>query len=142
MYMTKTGNQCYFGVKAHICVDSRCKLIHSVTITAANVHYRQLLGTRCTVEKPVCWGDSIYSRQREALRSRVPPSTTLSIRKDIVTVSRVMKRMSGIILSLGYGPRRSIRSWFSNGYLDSGRCTTGGGTICTWLDAYCCSQPS
>jgi len=43
MHQTKKGNQWYFGMKAHIGVDSRTKLIHSVAATAANVHDRQVL---------------------------------------------------------------------------------------------------
>ena len=43
MHQTKKGNQWYFGMKAHIGVDSRTKLIHSVAATAANVHDSQVL---------------------------------------------------------------------------------------------------
>lgn len=43
MHQTKKGNQWYFGMKAHIGVDSRTKLIHSVAATAANVHDSQAL---------------------------------------------------------------------------------------------------
>ena len=35
---TKKGNQWYCGIKAHIGVDSRTKLIHSVAVTAATAH--------------------------------------------------------------------------------------------------------
>jgi IS5 family transposase len=38
MHQTKKGNQWYFGMKAHIGVDSRSKLIHTVLASAANVH--------------------------------------------------------------------------------------------------------
>ena len=38
MHQTKKGNQWYCGMKAHIGVDSRTQLIHSVAATAANVH--------------------------------------------------------------------------------------------------------
>jgi transposase, IS5 family len=34
MHQTKKGNQWYFGMKAHLGVDSRTKLIHSVAATA------------------------------------------------------------------------------------------------------------
>ena len=44
MHSTRKGNQWYFGMKSHIGVDSRSKLIHSVVATAANVHDSQLLG--------------------------------------------------------------------------------------------------
>ena len=37
MHQTKKGNQWYFGMKAHIGVDSQSGLIHSVVGTAANV---------------------------------------------------------------------------------------------------------
>ncbi len=43
MHQTKKGNQWYFGMKAHIGVDSRTKLIHSVAATTANVHDSQVL---------------------------------------------------------------------------------------------------
>ena len=37
MHQTKKGNQWYFGMKAHLGVDSRTKLIHAVVATPANV---------------------------------------------------------------------------------------------------------
>lgn len=37
MRQTKKGNQWYFGMKAHIGVDERTGLVHSVTTTSANV---------------------------------------------------------------------------------------------------------
>lgn len=37
MHQTKKGNQWYFGMKAHIGVDTRSGLVHSVSGTAANV---------------------------------------------------------------------------------------------------------
>ena len=43
MHQTRKGNQWYFGMKAHIGVDSRSKLIHSVEATAANVHDSRML---------------------------------------------------------------------------------------------------
>ena len=37
MHQTKEGNQWYFGMKAHLGVDSRTKLIHAAVVTPANV---------------------------------------------------------------------------------------------------------
>jgi IS5 family transposase len=37
MHQTKKGNQWYFGMKAHIGVDAKSGLVHSVSGTAANV---------------------------------------------------------------------------------------------------------
>ena len=38
MHQTKKGNQWYFGMKAHAGVDAGTGYVHSVTVTAANVH--------------------------------------------------------------------------------------------------------
>lgn len=43
MSSTHKGNQWYFGLKAHIGVDSQSKLIHSVKVTTAKVHDSQVL---------------------------------------------------------------------------------------------------
>jgi IS5 family transposase len=37
MHQTRKGQQCYFGIKAHIGVDVESGLTHTVTTTAANV---------------------------------------------------------------------------------------------------------
>ena len=37
MHQTKKGNQWYFGMKAHIGVDARSGVVHSLCTTAANV---------------------------------------------------------------------------------------------------------
>ena len=38
MHQTKRGNQCHFGMKVHIGVDSETGLVHSMSTTAAKVH--------------------------------------------------------------------------------------------------------
>ena len=47
MHQTKKGNQWYFGMKAHLGVDSRSKLIHAVAATPANVADSQVLPICC-----------------------------------------------------------------------------------------------
>ena len=37
MHQTRKGKQWYFGMKAHVGVDSKSKLIHAVVATPANV---------------------------------------------------------------------------------------------------------
>ena len=37
MHQTKKGKQWYFGMKAHVGVDSKTKIIHTAVVTAANV---------------------------------------------------------------------------------------------------------
>jgi len=72
MHQTKKGNQWYFGMKAHIGVDSRTKLIHSVTATAANVHDSQVLPDLLHGKETRVWGDAAYSGQRDVIQQRAP----------------------------------------------------------------------
>ena len=72
MHQTKKGNQWYFGMKAHIGVDSRTKLIHSVAATAANVHDSQALPELLHGQERRGWGDAAYSGQRDVIRHHAP----------------------------------------------------------------------
>lgn len=72
MHQTKKGNQWYFGMKAHIGVDSQTKLIHSVAATAANVHDSQVLPELLHGEETRVWGDSAYSGHRDVIRQHAP----------------------------------------------------------------------
>ena len=72
MHQTKKGNQWYFGMKAHIGVDSRTKLIHSVAATAANVHDSQVLPDLLHGNETRVWGDAAYSGQREVIQHHAP----------------------------------------------------------------------
>jgi len=72
MHQTKKGNQWYFGMKAHIGVDSRTKLIHSVAATAANVHDSQVLPDLLHGQETRVWGDAAYSGQRDVIRHHAP----------------------------------------------------------------------
>ncbi len=72
MHQTKKGNQWYFGLKAHIGVDSDSKLIHSSAVTAANVHDSQVLADLLHGDETRVWGDSAYTGQGEVLAAHAP----------------------------------------------------------------------
>ena len=72
MHQTKKGNQWYFGMKAHIGVDSRTKLIHSVAATAANVHDSQVLPELLHGQETRVWGDAASSGQQDVIRHHAP----------------------------------------------------------------------
>jgi IS5 family transposase len=72
MHQTKKGNQWYFGMKAHLGVDSRTKLIHSVAATAANVHDSQVLPDLLHGQETRVWGDAAYSGQQDVLHQHAP----------------------------------------------------------------------
>lgn len=72
MHQTKKGNQWYFGMKAHLGVDSKTKLIHSAVATAAHVHDSKILPDLLHGAERRVWGDSAYRGQREAIRAAAP----------------------------------------------------------------------
>jgi IS5 family transposase len=72
MHQTKKGNQWYFGMKAHIGVDSKSKLIHAVAATSANVHDAQVLGDLLHGDETRVWGDQAYRGQTETIREHAP----------------------------------------------------------------------
>lgn len=69
MASTQKGNQWYFGLKAHIGVDSHSKLIHSVVVTSANVHDSQVLGDLLHGKERRVYGDSAYTGQKSQLKA-------------------------------------------------------------------------
>jgi IS5 family transposase len=72
MHQTKKGNQRYFVMKAHIGVDSRTTLIHSVATTAANVHDSQVLPKLLHGHETRVWGDAAYGGHRDVIRHHAP----------------------------------------------------------------------
>jgi IS5 family transposase len=72
MHQTKKGNQWYFGMKAHIGVDSKSKQIHSIAATAANVHDSQVLEDLLHGDETRVWGDSAYAGQTAVIREHAP----------------------------------------------------------------------
>lgn len=81
MHQTRKGNQWYFGMKAHIGVDSKTRLIHSVAATAANVHDSQLLEDLLHGDETRIWGDSAYAGQREVMRKHAPNAKDFTNKK-------------------------------------------------------------
>ena len=81
MHQTRKGNQWYFGMKAHIGVDSRSKLIHSVVATAANVHDSQVLDDLLHGEETRVWGDSAYAGQTDVIRAHAPKANDFTQKK-------------------------------------------------------------
>lgn len=83
MHQTRKGNQWYFGMKAHIGVDSQSKVIHSVVVTPANVHDSQVLGDLLHGEETRVWGDSAYAGQGEVLAEISPAALDFTHEKGV-----------------------------------------------------------
>ena len=59
-HSVKKGTNWYFGYKAHIGVDKDTGLVHSIEVTAANVHDIIVVPKLLTKEETVVYGDSGY----------------------------------------------------------------------------------
>src|ERR1700727_3132556 len=68
MHQTRKGQQWYFGMKAHIGVDSRTKVIHAVVATAANVHDATVLPDLLHGSDTRTGGDQAYRGQTAVIR--------------------------------------------------------------------------
>jgi len=81
MHQTRKGQQWYFGMKAHIGVDSKTKVIHAVVATAANVHDATILPDLLHGEETRVWGDQAYKGQTAVLREHAPNARDFTNRR-------------------------------------------------------------
>jgi IS5 family transposase len=72
MHQTKKGNAWYFGMKAHVGVDSKTKIIHTAVATAANVADSTVLSDLLHGEETRVWGDQAYKGQRPVIKECAP----------------------------------------------------------------------
>jgi transposase, IS5 family len=81
MHQTKKGNEWHFGMKAHIGVDSRTKIIHSVAASAANVHDSLALPVLLHGKETRVWGDSAYQGQTDVIHRHAPRAADMTQRR-------------------------------------------------------------
>jgi IS5 family transposase len=81
MHQTKKGNQWYFGMKAHVGVDSKTKLIHSVVATPANVADATVLPALLHGQETRVWGDQAYRGQTEVIHACAPNAKDFTNRR-------------------------------------------------------------
>lgn len=72
MHQTAKGKQWYFGMKAHVGVDSRTKVVHTALVSAANVADGDALPYLLHGKATRVWGDQAYRGKREAICARAP----------------------------------------------------------------------
>ena len=60
MHQTRKGSQWYFGLKAHIGVDSKQGVLHSVCTTEASVADKHMLPHLLHGKERKVWGDGGY----------------------------------------------------------------------------------
>lgn len=154
MCQTKKDHQWYFGMKAHIGVDSHTKLIHSVFTTVANAHDSQVLPYLLHGKETRAWGDSAYSGQTTVIRVQVPCAqdfthhkgrahhpltahdkeqnrTKSKVRAKVEHPFRVMKGIFGFVKVRYRGVEKECQSRLHSVRPDQ---------IYTWHAAHCCKR--
>jgi len=81
MHQTRKGNQWYFGAKAHIGVDSKEGIVHSVCTSAASVSDVHMLPDLLHGEEKKVWGDAGYQGQAESIHAAAPDAQEMTSRR-------------------------------------------------------------
>jgi len=81
MHQTRKGKNWYFGMKAHVGVDSKTKIIHTAVATAANVSDVAMLPDLLHGEETRVWGDGAYQGQTEVIRECAPRAQDFTQRR-------------------------------------------------------------
>jgi IS5 family transposase len=81
MRQTRKGNQWYFGLKAHIGMDSKTNVVHSVCTSAASVADCHMLPSLLHGEERKVWGDGGYQGQTTVIREAAPHAQDMTCRR-------------------------------------------------------------
>jgi IS5 family transposase len=81
MHQTRKGQQWYFGAKAHLGVDSKEVIVHSVITTAASVADAHMLPDLLHGAEKKVWGDAGYQGQTEAIHEAAPDAQDMTNRR-------------------------------------------------------------
>jgi IS5 family transposase len=81
MHQTRKGKQWYFGMKAHVGVDSKTKLIHTALVTGAHVADATVLADLLHGEETRVWGDQAYRGQTEVIHECAPQAQDCTHRR-------------------------------------------------------------
>ena len=81
MHQTRKGHQWYFGMKAHIGVDSKEGIVHSVCSTAASVSDMHMLPELLQGDEKKVWVDAGYQGQAEAIHAAAPNAQDMTSRR-------------------------------------------------------------
>ncbi len=81
MHQTRKGKQWFFGMKAHIGVDSKQGIVHSVCSSAASVADKHMLPDLLHGDERKVWGDGAYQGQSDAIRKAAPYAQDMTSRR-------------------------------------------------------------
>jgi IS5 family transposase len=117
MHQTKKGNQWYFGAKAHIGVDSKETVVHSVATSAASVADKHMLPDLLHGAEKKVWGDAGYQGQTEAIHAAAPGAQDMTSRRartkgGVDEVERRKNRIKARVCSKVEWPFRVLKRVF------------------------------
>ena len=117
MRQTRKGKQWFFGMKGHIGVDSRSKLIHSVAASSANVHDSRMLPALLHGNETRVWGDSAYTGQTAVIRRVAPYAQDFTNKKGhrnrpLSAAERAKNRTKSKVRSKGEHPLLVLKRIF------------------------------
>jgi IS5 family transposase len=81
MHQVRKGQQWYFGMKAHVGVDSKSGTVHTAVATAANTSDSRVLPELLHGEERKVWGDGGYQGQGEVIREVAPMAQDMTCRR-------------------------------------------------------------
>ena len=81
MHPTRKGKQWHFGAQAHIGVDSKETVVHSVATSAASVADKHMLPHLLHGEERKVWGDGSYQGQGDVIRAAAPKAQDMTCRR-------------------------------------------------------------
>jgi len=81
MHQTRKGKQWYFGMKAHVGVDSNHGQVHSLCSTAASVADKHMLADLLHGNERKVWGDGAYQGQGKTMREAAPRAQDMTSRR-------------------------------------------------------------
>ena len=81
MHQTRKGKDWYFGMKAHVGVDKKTKLIHSVAATPANMADGNMVGELLHGKETHVWGDAAYAGRTERINAKAPKAKDFTQRR-------------------------------------------------------------
>jgi IS5 family transposase len=81
IHQVKKGNQWYFGMKAHVGVDSKQGIVHSAEATAANTADSKVLPELLHGSEHKVWGYAAYQGQGEKIRQKAPRAQDMTSRR-------------------------------------------------------------
>jgi transposase, IS5 family len=79
MGSTRKGKKWYFGMKAHIGVDRKTKLIHRIVATPGNTADGPMIGQLLHGRERAVWGDKAYAYRGLDIRKAAPKASDLTL---------------------------------------------------------------